>query len=48
MLSLLKGRLQNHFEKYESKLTLDQWMEKMKLKVSLLNGEDEFAPQLQG
>lgn len=38
MLSLLKQRLQHHFDKYESKLTLDEWMDKMKLKVMLVNG----------
>ena len=39
MLSLLKLRLEEHFAKYESKLTFDQWIDKMNLKIKLVNDE---------
>lgn len=46
MLSLLKLRLEHHFQKYESKLTLDEWMDKVRLRVKLLNGEQDLHSQI--
>ena len=38
MIKFSKLRLEKHFQKYQSKVTLDQWMKEQKLELAQANG----------
>ena len=42
MLEIGRDRLRKHLEKYETKLSLEEWMHKNKLAIKKANGELPF------
>jgi ubiquinone/menaquinone biosynthesis C-methylase UbiE len=46
MLHWARVRLENHFQKYESKLTLDEWMKKQNLEFGQVNGEEKIPKEI--
>lgn len=46
MLNFSKARLEKHFEKYQSKLSFDEWVKKQNLEFGLVNGEEKIPKEI--